>query len=148
MQILYNLQSNAVKFTNSGFVKVSAEIIEQDFNKFLDVTVEDSGCGIRQEDQAKLFSLFGFIVNKNKLRLQGSGLGLIISQKIVEQFEGSIYLESTPGKGSKFSFKVKLENEDSEISIGSLSLGLNHHHSLASLGREVRLLIVDDEPFN
>ena len=75
---------------------------------YLQVEIIDSGIGIKEEDQAKLFKLFGFVSDSAHMNTSGIGLGLVISQQIVDQFEGSIKFESTYGVGSTFSFKVKL----------------------------------------
>jgi two-component system sensor histidine kinase/response regulator len=64
MQVLLGIQSNAIKFTRKGHVIINVEIEENDKDdKYLKIAVEDSGIGIKQEDQNKLFKLFGFIVN-------------------------------------------------------------------------------------
>ena len=68
----------------------------------------DSGIGIKEENKTKLFKLFGFVSDSAHMNTSGIGLGLVISSQIVEQFEGSIKFESKFGKGSTFSFKVKL----------------------------------------
>jgi two-component system sensor histidine kinase/response regulator len=64
MQVLLGIQSNAIKFTRKGQVIINVEIEENEINdKYLKIAVEDNGIGIKQEDQNKLFKLFGFIVN-------------------------------------------------------------------------------------
>ena len=93
-----NLIENAVKYTESGYVKVSA-IIEQ---KNLIVTVEDTGNGIRQEDIGRIFERF-YRVDKGRSRQQGgSGLGLSIVKHVMEIHNGQVRVESAVGKGSKF----------------------------------------------
>ena len=93
-----NLIENAVKYTESGYVKVSA-IIEQ---KNLIVTVEDTGNGIRQEDIGRIFERF-YRVDKGRSRQQGgSGLGLSIVKHVMEIHNGQVKVESAVGKGSRF----------------------------------------------
>lgn len=97
MQVLLCLQSNALKFTKKGFVKIAVSIVELQrrgkLQRHLRINVRDTGVGIPEEDHNKLFKLFGFIENKNSiLNSKGVGLGLVISQKICKQFEGRLYL--------------------------------------------------------
>ena len=73
------------------------------------IKIEDSGIGIRKEDQDKLFKLFGFLDASKELNAKGVGLGLHISQRISEQFGGKIVQESEFGKGSTFTFLFDLE---------------------------------------
>lgn len=108
-QVLLNLQSNALKFTQKGKVEVQVSIVD---GGFLEVKVIDTGIGIKQEDQTKLFQLFGFVQDEQQLNTSGIGLGLVISKNIVEQFGGNIKFESTYDEGSVFSFKVKLGQEE------------------------------------
>jgi signal transduction histidine kinase len=87
MQVLLCLQSNALKFTKNGSVTIYVEILKIDLKKFLKISVVDTGIGIKQEDQSKLFKLFGFINNENKqLNKNGIGLGLMIAKQIVNQY--------------------------------------------------------------
>ena len=88
MQVLLGLQSNALKFTKNGSVTILAEIETQDnLQKYLKISVTDTGIGIKQEDKAKLFKLFGFIDSQNKqINKNGIGLGLVIANKIVHEY--------------------------------------------------------------
>ena len=69
----------------------------------------DSGCGIKKEDQGKLFQLFGFLETTKSINTKGIGLGLHISKKIVTEFGGSVDVKSSVGIGSEFSFTFMLE---------------------------------------
>ena len=110
MQVLLGLQSNALKFTDKGKVEVRVSIEKKGRAKYLLLEVIDTGQGIPYEDQNKLFKLFGFLQSGQKKNKNGVGLGLAISKMIVEQYEGMISLESEPGVGSNFFFRVKLNN--------------------------------------
>ena len=68
------------------------------------VTVEDTGIGIEKEDQDKLFKLFGFLQDNRKLNTKGVGMGLVISDQIVQKFNGRVTFSSIPGVGSTFIF--------------------------------------------
>ena len=108
-QILLNLYSNAVKFTEKGNVCIRLSIDDE----YLTVHVQDTGAGISQENQQKLFKLFGLIQETSAQNTSGIGLGLVISKHLVEQYEGKIWVQSEVGVGSTFSFKLKLiENEN------------------------------------
>jgi len=72
------------------------------------VQVEDTGIGIKIEDQLKLFQVFGFLESSKKINTKGIGLGLHISKMIVQQFDGDIICQSTYGKGSNFIFIIAL----------------------------------------
>ena len=111
MQVLLGLQANALKFTQKGTVKTIIEIIKDERNgkKFLKISVIDTGIGIAKENQDKLFKLFGFVQDNQQLNVNGIGLGLMISQQIVEKFGGNVNFESEEGKGSTFSFTFQLE---------------------------------------
>jgi signal transduction histidine kinase len=78
--------SNAIKFTEVGYVKIIA--YEED--QYLKIAVADTGVGIKEEDKGKLFKLFGFLDETKKLNTKGIGLGLVIADQIVNQFEGKI----------------------------------------------------------
>jgi len=81
MQVLLGLQANALKFTQKGSVKTIVEIVT-DFmdNRFLKISIIDTGIGIPKENQDKLFKLFGFVQDDQHLNVNGIGLGLMISQ--------------------------------------------------------------------
>ena len=101
-QILLNLTSNAVKFTEHGSVRL--EVVEKDENDvpLIEISVTDSGIGIRPDDQAKLFQAFSRVESEKGKRLEGTGLGLHLSQRLAELLGGRILLESEYGKGSRF----------------------------------------------
>ena len=104
--MLLNLLSNAVKFTPEGTVTVRANAKADR----LVVSVQDTGVGIREEDQPKLFRAFQQLdAGKIHLPLGGTGLGLVISKSFVELHGGEIWVESREGQGSTFSFTLPLE---------------------------------------
>ena len=121
MQVLINLQSNAIKFTQRGEIRTTVEIItNNEHQKFLKISVIDTGIGIPKKDHNKLFKLFGFLKDNQKMNINGIGLGLMISQQIVEQFDGKISFQSEEGVGSCFEFTFKLQsgndnNESDEV---------------------------------
>jgi signal transduction histidine kinase len=107
-QILLGLQSNAIKFTEKGYVKIRVAIT----GSTLKIEVEDTGIGIPKESQDKMFKLFGFLQDSKQLNTNGIGLGLVIAQQVVEKFNGKVSFTSEEGKGSTFTFTFQLESDD------------------------------------
>jgi len=101
-QVLLNLVGNAIKFTEVGEVNIEAKV----FNTAFLVAVSDTGPGIPLSDQAKIFEEFQQVDSTSTRKKGGTGLGLSISKCIVEMHGGRIWVESSPGKGSTFSFTI------------------------------------------
>ena len=100
-QILYNLLSNAIKFTPAGGrISVHADSVDG----FAWISVRDTGIGIAPEDHQSVFDAF----HQAGIR-EGTGLGLPIARRLVEEHGGRIWLESAPGQGSRFTFTIPLE---------------------------------------
>ncbi len=114
-QILINLLSNALKFTNEGHVRfsINAEPAKKGETTWLKVSIEDTGIGIKREDLPMLFSNFSQLDTKKNRNIEGTGLGLAITKSLIETMGGSISVESEYGKGSIFSFTIPqvVENE-------------------------------------
>ncbi|MEI6073377.1 MAG: ATP-binding protein [Verrucomicrobiae bacterium] len=109
-QILINLLGNAVKFTASGSVVLRVATASEGGRRSLDFCVEDTGIGISSETLSRLFQPFVQGDSKANRRFGGTGLGLAISRRIAEAMGGSITVDSTPGKGSAFTFRLPLES--------------------------------------
>ena len=106
-QILLNLLSNAVRYTNQGAVR-----FEVDYrNEIATITVSDTGCGISREDQDRIFEPFARVSNPSATA-QGTGLGLTITKLLVELLGGDLQLDSTPGEGSVFKVRLMLPRCD------------------------------------
>src|SRR6516164_2497400 len=101
-QVLINLVGNAIKFTDTGEVVIKAEANNGSFH----VSVRDTGPGISAADQANLFQEFQQADNAITRKKGGTGLGLAISKRIIEMHGGKIWVESQPGQGSTFAFKL------------------------------------------
>lgn len=100
--IIINLLSNSIKFTANGVVTITA----QNNNQKIKVTVEDTGVGMDNNTVAKLFKIDENISNEGTDGEKGTGLGLIICKEFVEKNKGNIWVESLPGRGTKFIFTV------------------------------------------
>jgi PAS domain S-box-containing protein len=110
-QILSNLLSNALKFTDKGSIKVMCKLLDN----FLEFSVEDTGIGIPQPYHDKVFDRFYQVQSDVSRLYEGTGLGLAISKAYVEHLGGRIWLTSEPGKGTTFSFTIPYEKIVVEI---------------------------------
>lgn len=115
-QILINLLGNAVKFTKKGGVALRALVSEDDVDEVpeicsIKIEISDTGIGIADQEHQRVFDSF-FQAGDVKQTHQGTGLGLTISQRYVKKMGGSLSLQSKPGKGSTFSFTLKVKISD------------------------------------
>lgn len=121
-QVLYNLISNAVKFTpEGGRIEVSSFVAEaksvkpenekKNYSRYVVVKVSDNGPGIAPEDISKVFEKFGQVESSLTRNVGGTGLGLPISKQFAQIHEGYLELESTPGKGSDFYLALPVMND-------------------------------------
>ncbi len=107
VQVLTNLVSNAMKFTERGSITISTRKIEN----AVKVSVSDTGCGIKQENLSRLFHEFEQLVTGGSRKTGGTGLGLAISKEIVEKHGGRIWGESELGKGTTFHFLLPITSD-------------------------------------
>jgi signal transduction histidine kinase len=101
-QVLLNLVGNAIKFTDRGEVRVTAKAINGHFN----ISVMDTGPGIPEQEQARIFEQFHQVDSSLTKAKGGTGLGLAIAKQIVEMHGGRIWVESTLGRGSTFQMEI------------------------------------------
>ena len=104
-QILFNLLSNAVKFTPSGG---SVDVNAVRDGDLIEISVTDTGIGIREEDISKLFHPFTQLESVYTKEYEGTGLGLALNRHLVELHGGKIWVKSVFGEGSRFSFTIPL----------------------------------------
>jgi signal transduction histidine kinase len=109
-QVLMNLVSNAIKFTEVGSVSIEAHVEDSSFL----VTVTDTGVGIAAEDQQRVFEEFQQVDSSSTRKKGGTGLGLAIARRIVELHGGRIWVESTLGRGTTFYFTLPLRADERE----------------------------------
>jgi two-component system sensor histidine kinase/response regulator len=139
-QILLNLASNAVKFTDSGEVSIRVTVQEQGpGTAVLRFEVRDTGIGIEPADHARMFESFSQADASTTRRYGGTGLGLAICRRLTEAMDGDIGLTSTPGQGSTFWFSLPLPVSDAPPAAAGISPDL-----LTGL----RVLVVDDNATN
>lgn len=105
-QIMYNLVSNAIKFTpENGRITINAKLTDQ----HIQIAVSDTGIGIKPEDMEKLFEAFRQVDGSYARRYEGTGLGLILTKRLIELHGGKIWVKSMYGKGSTFTFTLPLK---------------------------------------
>lgn len=150
-QIMLNIINNAIKYTENGSVNVHVTYDKSAY--MLEIMVADTGVGIREEDRDRLFSSFQRLDETRNRNIEGTGLGLNITKKLVELMDGTIEVESEYGKGSIFIVKVRQEKLD-EIPLGNYA-----HHGVHTkqaeddfipvlFAPEARILVVDDNDMN
>ena len=135
-QVLINLSNNAVKFTDSGEIVISTELIKKDdMQAMVKFSVRDTGIGMTAEQAAKLFQPFMQADSSTTRKYGGTGLGLTISKRLTEMMGGEIWVESQPGRGSTFIFTAKF---------GLGKVKAKKRFKPASHLRGMKVLVVDD----
>lgn len=139
-QILFNLVGNAIKFTNEGEVLLSVRRVSNNETRMeLEFSVLDSGIGIAQENQEKIFDAFQQADMSTTRRYGGTGLGLAISRRLIQLMGGEIKVESELGKGSTFRFQASFGADESHSVEEVLDTAQFQHTSI---------LVVDDNATN
>jgi CheY-like chemotaxis protein/CxxC motif-containing protein len=137
-QVLINLANNAVKFTDTGEIVVSTELVKKNKDRIsLKFSVSDTGIGLTEEQAGKLFQSFTQADTSTTRKYGGTGLGLTISKRLVEMMDGEIWVESEPGQGSAFNFTATFGLGREEVKkrfVPSRDL------------RGMKVLVVDDNP--
>ncbi len=137
-QVMTNLVTNAVKFTEKGEVELRASCVEKTAHKAkLQFSVRDTGIGMSGEQSARLFQAFTQADSTTTRKYGGTGLGLSISKKLAEMMGGQIWVESTPGKGSTFSFTAWLDYRAETPARRTV---------VPAVLNGMRVLVVDDNP--
>jgi|GEM_PF-2122400 len=162
-QILFNLLGNAIKFTDSGTVTLSAALTPQGIR----IAVTDTGIGIAPENQSRIFNSFEQLEGANTRRYGGLGLGLTVCRQLVQLHGSKIEVESTPGRGSEFSFVLPAisarQTDLSPAQTSTISAPIHDTISTQPVSpppiqetspeaparvRKYNILVVDDEPVN
>ncbi|MEG4852100.1 ATP-binding protein [Microcoleus sp. B5-D4] len=171
-QILYNLIGNAIKFTESGRVEISAELVtgnaQSPLNSQLAINVSDTGIGIPEDKLERIFESFEQADGSTAREYGGTGLGLTVAKQLVELHGGKISVSSTVGVGSQFTFTLPVSESQPEFSsihprltegspilinpafAGKSSIinsQLSDNSDLLE-SEKLKILVVDDEPIN
>ncbi len=171
-QILHNLVGNAIKFTPSGTVTVSAKVIEQHqisvvnypviptTNSVLAITISDTGIGIAESQFERIFESFEQVEGSSTREYGGTGLGLAVTKKLVELHGGEILVQSQVGEGSQFTFTLPVSTVkvESKPPIAALKTTAVYDLAIPIVNQDLpliinnaklfKVLIVDDEPIN
>ena len=155
-QIITNILTNAVKYTEKGSVTFSMgyEKIENDPDSImLNVSVKDTGMGIKEEDMKKLFSEFERIEEEKNHNIEGTGLGMSITKSLLDMMDSSLQVESVYGEGSVFSFSIKQRVIGNAV-LGDYEEAYKEHLDRQGTYKEkisapdARILVVDDNKMN
>ncbi len=140
-QVITNLLSNAIKFTDTGEITLAVKSLDNNRVRF---EIKDTGIGLTDEQQKKLFKSFSQADNSTTRKYGGTGLGLAISKQLVELMGGKIWVESKVGVGSNFIFELYLEKSCSNTKEISLSKK-NLKYEIQTLAGSIILLTDDNE---
>ena len=142
-QVLVNLVGNALKFTAEGGVHITLDADEREEGRRLRFDVIDSGSGLTVAEIARVFEPFQQATTSTRRRHGGSGLGLSITRRIVDEMGGSIWVESSPGVGSQFSFTIPLVEGVASVTSSIDPLGsANNFRVLLAEDNEVNAIFV------
>jgi signal transduction histidine kinase/CheY-like chemotaxis protein len=148
-QALLNFASNAVKFTETGFIALRAKLLEDDGVELrVCFEVQDSGIGIAPDQMGRLFKAFEQADTSTTRKYGGTGLGLVITRRMAELMGGEVGADSTPGTGSTFWFTVRLQHGHGVMpsfpvtDAQNAETHLRHHHAGA------RVLLAEDNQIN
>ena len=149
-QILINLASNAIKFTHSGGVTISAKLLKNRSKKrYIEFSVSDTGIGMTKEQSDRLFQEFVQADSSISRQYGGSGLGLSISKKLIELMGGSIRVESEVDKGSEFIFTIELKDISTNKIIESSSSNKRKNLKMdLEKFKDAHILLADDNVTN
>jgi signal transduction histidine kinase/DNA-binding response OmpR family regulator len=152
-QVLDNLVGNAIKFTATGSVTLRVTPASPSENSVSQLSalnsqpiafaIIDTGPGISAADQARLFQAFEQADHHHTTSTTGTGLGLAISRALVERFGGALTLDSTPGRGSTFTFSIVLP-----VAEAGVTASTSGHRIVGYAGRPLRALLIDDHLVN
>ncbi len=152
-QVLENLLDNALKFTETGTIKVTIGVFSEQEKEYAQIEVQDTGIGIPEAYHQQIFEEFRQISEGDTRRFEGIGLGLSVGKKLVELMKGEIFFKSKPGKGSTFYIRLPLEKRTiplEEMAVVAQLMGksvilrkFNSKHAELPL-----LLLVEDNSIN
>ena len=144
-QVLFNLLSNAIKFTAQGGIILRMTTLERsELTLTFQIEVEDTGIGIAPDKQQLLFQPFTQLGQSSNRRFDGTGLGLVITKRLVEMLGGTIGVDSQIGKGSRFWFTLPLRISDNNETKSAMAVSTIAQR----LGRQLRILMAEDNRLN
>ena len=141
-QVVFNLLSNACKFTENGTVAINVTV---DADDWIEIAVSDTGIGMSPEQRDRLFADFSQADSSTTRKYGGTGLGLAISQRFCRMMGGDVTVESEPGKGSIFRVRLPLEVPSAERTAVPDTAAIERQSASVS-GESPTVLVVDDDP--
>ena len=152
-QVLTNILTNAVKYTQEGYIDISATC-KRNYDNTADLTfsVRDTGIGIKQEDIKRMFESFERLEENRNRNIEGAGLGMAITQNLLKMMGSNLEVHSVYGKGSTFSFTINQEIVNAE-NIGDFDQKLrqltsSYEYSTSFEAPKAKFLVVDDNAMN
>ena len=148
-QALLNFTSNAVKFTDRGFIALRTTLLEDSGDEILvRFEVQDSGIGMTREEISRLFHVFAQADASTTRRYGGTGLGLVITRRLAQLMGGAVGVESEPGRGSTFWFTARLRRGRGIMPAVSIAKGVDAEAELRQHHGGARLLLAEDSAIN
>jgi len=148
-EVLLNFAGNAVKFTEQGFVRLSAQVLKDlGAQLLLRFDVQDSGIGIAEEAQSRLFQDFEQADSSTTRRYGGTGLGLAICRRLAELMHGEVGVVSAPGQGSRFWFTLKLDKSEAALPAPAAPPRSHAARELLQAFAGTRILLAEDNAVN
>ena len=141
-KILINFLTNAIKYTDEGFVRFDVQCVKLNGYVRLIFSVSDSGRGIKKEDINKLFTKFQRLDEEKNQTIEGTGLGLAITKQLIDMMKGKVVVDSVYGEGSKFTFSL-----DQRISDAALDDTTSQMNIVVDMTGK-KILVVDDNKLN
>ncbi|WLH11146.1 transporter substrate-binding domain-containing protein [Pseudomonas hefeiensis] len=143
-QVLSNLISNALKFTEEGQVQIKVQLsrVARDDALHMQLEVSDSGIGIRPADLQRLFEPFSQVDNTGRMARTGAGLGLVISRNLCQMMGGSLHMSSQPGIGTQVQVSLQL------TTLPKTAVGTPPEPVIDTAAAALSVLVVDDHPAN
>lgn len=148
-QVLINLINNAIKFTHEGGVKIIIQKLNSPANQIeLQFSVIDTGIGMDNELQSRLFQSFGQADASTTRKYGGSGLGLVICKQLIERMGGTIHVISSPNKGSTFTFNLPFEPVAVTAENNHQDYDTETINPVSTVKKDVEILLVEDNEIN
>jgi signal transduction histidine kinase/CheY-like chemotaxis protein len=145
-QTLFNLLSNASKFTEQGEIHVAVRAVSQAGRERIQIAVKDSGIGMTPEQMGKLFQSFSQADSSTTRKYGGTGLGLAISRKFCQMMGGDITVASEPGKGSTFTMELPREVVIGDAEAPAAGTPAKPAEPAPAVASRARVLVIDDDP--
>ena len=147
-QIILNILTNAVKYTNEGYIEFKVSHLQKDGICRLIISVEDTGIGIKRDKIDKLFNKFERLDEERNITIEGTGLGLAITKRLVQLMQGELVVQSLYGKGSKFTVSIDQRIVTDPVKIDDTGTMRVNTNEKPHLNAAKKILVVDDNKLN